>query len=34
LSFGENVKVLSPTSLKEKMKARVKKLNQHYTSAK
>ena len=30
LSFGENVKVLSPVSLKEKMKERVTKLNQHY----
>lgn len=30
LSFGENVKILSPGSLKEKIKDRVDKLNQHY----
>ena len=34
LSFGENIKVLSPVSLKEKIKSRVEKLNQHYTEKK
>ena len=34
LSFGENVKILSPVSLKEKIKSRAEKLNQHYNEKK
>lgn len=34
LSFGENIKILSPVSLKEKIKSRVEKLNQHYNEMK
>jgi predicted DNA-binding transcriptional regulator YafY len=34
LSLGENVKILSPLCLKEKLKDRVEKLNQHYTEKK
>lgn len=34
LSFGENVIILSPLSLKEKIKGRVEKLNQNYAEKK
>ena len=34
LSFGENLKIVSPVSLKEKLKDRIEKLNQHYTTNK
>ena len=34
LSFGENLKILTPVSLKEKLKSRIDKLNQHYSEKK